>query len=93
MQAKHEQFKTGSIADQSPKLQRPVVSGNERITETSGRSNKYEEDKMKHEFELSVLSEKMSQLQCLLKFIQSEPDLQRTLTLRAQVEAGSLETI
>ncbi|KAL1858167.1 hypothetical protein Daus18300_010048 [Diaporthe australafricana] len=93
MQAKHEHSKTGSIADTSPEIKSLVVSGNECLPETSEHSNKFQEDKRKNEFELMVLTEKVSQLKCLLDFIQTEPDLQRTLSLRAKIEAGSLETI
>lgn len=48
---------------------------------------------MRQKAEFATLSERVSHLKCLLDFILTEPDLQRILGLRAQVETGSLETI
>lgn len=93
MQTEAQQSKTESTADISSHLTRINASENERINETPGRSNEQDEDNVAQEFKLTMLSEIVSQLKCLLDFIQMEPELQRLLGLRAQVAAGSLETI
>lgn len=92
MQTETQQSKTKSSVDDSPHLNRTDVSENERTIETSGRSNDHE-DNVAQETKLTVLSERVSHLKCLLDFIRTEPDLQRLLSLRAQVAVGSLETI
>lgn len=93
MQAKPEHSEIENTADTSPENIRLNVSENEQPTETSGHSKESQEDKSESDFESATLSERVSQLKCLLDFIQTEPDLQRILSLRGQVEAGSLETI
>lgn len=93
MQANSERSKIDSTAGTPPEPIGLDVSGGERTTEISGHSNNSKTQKRKHASELAILSEKVSQLKCLLDFIQTEPDLQRILNLRAQVEAGSLDTI
>lgn len=89
MQTETQHSKTKSTAENSPRLK----TENERIIETSGRSNNHHEEITDQEMKLTILSERVLHLKCLLDFIQTEPDLQRLLSLRAQVAAGSLETI
>lgn len=93
LQAKLEHSKVDSTADTVPELTRLNISGKEPTSETFGHSNKSQEESNEHAPELAILSERVSQLKCLLDFIQTEPDLQRLRGLRAQVEAGSLATI
>lgn len=93
MQAKPTSSEVDSTEDTPSQLEILNVSRNERATEISKHSNKYQKERRKHNLELANLSERVSQLKCLLDFIQLEPDLQRILALRAQVAAGSLETI
>lgn len=93
MQAKSERSKIDSTTDTSPEPVRLDASGNEETTKTSGHSNRSQAQKREHASELAILSERVSQLKCLLDFIQTEPDLQRILSVRAQVRAGNLERI
>lgn len=93
MQAKAENSEIESTADTPSELKTLNVLGDERTTKTSNHSDDYQEEKSKHDLELANLSERVSHLRCLLDFIQTESDLQRILSLREQVQAGSLETI
>lgn len=93
MQTEPQHPKTKSTAEDSSHRKRINVSENEPNIETSGRSNKHHEDNVAQEMKLTILTERVSQLKCLLDFIQTEPELQRLLSLRAQVAAGSLEMI
>lgn len=93
LQSSPKQSEIENTTDSFPELKTPSVPKDERTTETSSHSNKYQEEKRKHEFELATLSERVLQLRCLLDFIQTEPDLQKILGLRAQIEAGSLKMI
>lgn len=93
IQAKPKISEIETTADTLSKLKTLNLSGNGGNTKTSNHSNEYQEEKRKQDSELDTLSEQVLQLRCLLDFIQTEPDLQRLLNLRAKVEAGDLETI